>query len=111
MSNSKSTTYQMAELFITHNGIIRGCNKTFEKMFGYVSRDLLRKPISILLPQLDGISLISGKEINPRLRFLMHIGHPFEVIGLGGMHMASQLFMNEIEKLGECYLRVIFCPS
>lgn len=100
----------MAELMINSNGIIHGCNKTFEKLFGYMSSDILWKPVSVLLPQLADIKLITGEELNPRLRFLMHVGHQFEVIGLGGIHTASQLFINEVENFGRHYWRIIICP-
>jgi hypothetical protein len=111
MNLSKDATGGMAELVINPNGIIHGCNKAFERISGYLSSDILWKPVSMLLPQLESINLIAGKEINPRLRFLMHIGHRFDVIGLGGIQLASQLFINEIESLGQRYLRIIICPS
>jgi hypothetical protein len=111
MNLSTDTTGSMAELMVNSNGIIHGCNKAFERLFGYLSSDILWKPVSMLLPTLERINLITGEEINPRLRFLMHIGHPFDVIGLGGIHLASQLFINEVENLGQHYLRIIICPS
>lgn len=110
MNLSADNAVSAAELMINSNGIIHGCNKTFEKLFGYMSSDILWKPVSMLLPQLADIKLITGEEINPRLRFLMHIGHQFEVISLGGIHMASQLFINEVENFGRRYLRIIICP-
>jgi len=111
MNLSTATTGGMAELMINSNGIIHGCNKSFERLFGYLSRDILWKPVSMLLPQLERINLITGGEINPRLRFLMRIGHRFDVIGRGGMHLASQLFINEVRNLGQRRLRIIICPS
>lgn len=111
MNASIDTADNMAVLMINDNGIIHECNKAFEKLFGYLSSDILWKPVSILLPQLAGIALMDSGQVNPRLRFLTHIGHQFEVIGLGGMHLASQLFINEIDNFGQHYLRIIICPT
>jgi len=111
MSNSTDPSDDLAVLMLNDNGIIRECNQACEKLFGYLSGEILWKHISTLLPQLAGIALMSGEQINPRLHFLTHIGHHFEVIGLGGIHFASQLFINEVENLGQHYLRIIVCPA
>jgi PAS domain-containing protein len=102
---------KMAVLMLNDNGLIHDCNQACEKLFGYLSCEIIWKHISMLLPQLAGISLMSGEQINPRLHFLTHIGHQFEVIGLGGIHFASRLFINEVENLGQHYLRLIVCPA
>ncbi|HQR51451.1 MAG TPA: PAS domain-containing protein [Methylophilaceae bacterium] len=104
-------TENMAVLMLNDNGMIYGCNKACEKLFGYLSGEIIWKHISMLLPQLAGIALMSGQQINPRLHFLTHIGHQFEVVGLGGIHFASQLFINEVENLGQHYLRLIISPA
>lgn len=111
MNASMDTADNMAVLMINDNGIIHECNRAFEKLFGYLSSDILWKHVSLLLPQLAGIALMNSGQVNPRLRFLAHIGHQFEVISLGGIHFASQLFISEVENLGEHYLRIIICPS
>lgn len=48
-----------------------------------------------------------GKRIQPRLHFLAHMGHQFEVVGLGGIHFASQPCINEVESLDPRYPRRI----
>lgn len=108
---SDSIDMPVAELMLTDNGIIHECNQTCEKLFGYLSREILRKHISMVLPQLAGIALMRGGKINPRLHFLTHIGHHFEAIGLGGIHFASQLFITEVDNLGKHSLRLIVSPA
>lgn len=111
MSDSTQTMDNQAVLVLNKNGIIHDCNQACEKLFGYLSSEIVWKHISMLLPQLAGIALMRGEQINPRLHFLTHIGHQFEVIGLGGIHFASQLFINEVENLGQHYLRIIISPA
>lgn len=111
MSDSSDTTDDMAVLIVNDHGVIRECNQACEKLFGCLSSDLLWKHISALLPQLADIALMRGRQINPRLHFLTHIGHRFEVIGLGGIHFASRLFINQVENMGRHSLRLIVCPT
>lgn len=111
MNHSTDTPDNQAVLMLNDHGLIRECNQTCEKLFGYLSGEILWRHISTLLPQLAGIALMSGKQINPRLHFLTHIGHHFEVVGLGGIHFASQLFISEVENLGQHYLRLIIRPA
>lgn len=108
---SIDTQDRMAVLMISDTGTIQECNKAFEKLFGYLSVDILCKHVSMLLPQLAGIPLMNGEEINPRLRWLSRIGHPFVAIGLGSIQFASQLFIHKIENPDQHYLRLVICPS
>jgi len=111
MSNSSDISDNLPVLMLNDNGVIHECNQACEKLFGYLSGEILWKHISTLLPQLAGIALMTGTQINPRLHFLAHIGHHFEVVGLGGIHFASLLFINEVESMGQHYLRLIICPT
>ncbi len=100
-----------AELTLNDNGMIRDCNKAVERLFGYPPGKLLWQHVSVVLPQLAGVTLINGGEINPRLHFLAHIGHRFEMVGLGGMRCAVMIFLNIFETRGRHDVRVTLCPA
>lgn len=97
-------------LMLNNKGMIRECSKTSRQVLGYPSSRLIWHHISMLLPQLENIQLTDGKRINPRLQFLSHIGHRFEVICPDGQHMESEMYINNVETSGNDYLRVILRP-
>lgn len=100
----------MAVVMLNDRGLIRDCNRACETLFGCPASRLLWRHVSVLLPQLAGIELMQCGCINPRLRFLSHIGYLFEVVGLGGVHIACKLFLNDVENAGRHYLRLIIRP-
>jgi hypothetical protein len=104
------TEVGMLELTLSENGMIRDCSKACGKCLGCPPGDLLWRHISVLLPQLAGIPLMLGGQINPRLRFLSHIGRQFEFVGISGARFLSEVFLNDIESLGRHYLHLVIRP-
>ncbi len=101
----------IAVLTLNDKGMIRECNQAVGTLFGCRPSNLIWQHISVLLPQLAETPLITGGTINPRLRFLSRIGHPFEVVRMDGARVASELFFNTTENRGRKQLRVIISPN
>lgn len=101
----------MAVVTLTDRGVIRECSQAVYKLFGCRPSKLVWKHVSLLLPELAEVTLMSGGEINPRLRFLSRIGYRFEVAIPGSASSAGKLFFNSIESSGLGFLRIIICPT
>lgn len=99
------------ELTLSDSGMIRECSKAMERMFGYAPSKLMWQHVSVLLPQLSGMALVSGGEINHRLHFLAHIGHRFEMVGVGGMRSLVRICLNDGEVMGRHCVRLTICPA
>lgn len=100
----------MLELTLSENGMIRECSRACGKCLGCSPGELLWQHVSVLLPQLAGIPLMLGGQINPRLRFLSHIGRQFELVGKSGARFLSEVFFTDIENLGRHYLHLVIRP-
>lgn len=100
----------VAELVLNDSGMIRECNRVCGKLLGYLPTELVWRHVSVLLPQLQGMPLMLGGHINPRLLFLTHIGRRFEVIGVGGVRLVCEIFIHEVEPLGRHCLRLLIRP-
>jgi len=92
--------YEPAVLVLTEDGMIQDCNDAGEKLLGYRPGKMGRQHISGVLPRLSKINLFKGKRVNPYLRFLSRIGHPFEVIGNDSIRFSGELFFNNVENAG-----------
>ena len=77
---------------------------------GYRRSELAWRHISVLLPELAGINLMRDGQINPRLRFLSHIGHRFQLVGRGGKPCLGKLFIHDVENSGRHDLRAMIFP-
>ncbi len=110
-SDSPDSGVDMLELILNENGMIHECSKTCVKCLGCTSSELQRQHISALLPQLAGIPLMLDGQINPRLRFLSHIGRQFELIGKSGVRLLCEVFFNDVESLGCHYLHLVIRPA
>lgn len=95
---------------IASNGMICRCNRLAALMLNSIPSKIVRQNVSRVLPQLKHIELIQAARVNPYLRFLSRIDHHFEVIAMNGRHFASNLYFNEVEDLGQHYLRLILRP-
>lgn len=109
-SHDLGTTNNLAMLTLYDNGMINGCNRAGAELLGYAPDKLTWQHISKVLPQLGNVVLLQGERINPYLRFLSRVGHHFEVIGMGGVRFACELFFNEAENLSQHCLRIIIQP-
>jgi PAS domain S-box-containing protein len=98
-------------LTLDERGVIRDCNKSGEKLFGYRRHDLVWQHISNLLPQLLGVDLIQDGRVNPLLDYLCHCGHLFQVQNRQGDAIPSELCFVHLEHNGNRTLRLIVHPS
>lgn len=109
-AHSLDAGVDMLELTLNENGMIRECSKTCARCLGCTPGELLWQHVSVLLPQLAGIPLVLGGQINPRLRYLCHIGRQFELVGKSGVRLLSEVFFNDVESLGRHYLHLVIRP-
>lgn len=98
------------ELTLNEQGIICDCNIPVGDLFGYRRSELAWRHISELMPELAGIKLMHDGRINPRLHFLSHIGHRFQLLGLGGKLFEVKLFIRDMEIQGRHDLRAMIFP-
>ncbi len=98
------------ELTLNEQGMICGCNIPTDDLFGYRHGALAWGHISELMPELASIKLMQDGHINPRLRFLSHIGHRFQLLSLGGKLFDVKFFIREIESHGRRYLCAMIFP-
>ena len=101
---------ETAVLTLYDNGTICQCNQAAVDLFGCAPTGLTWLPVSKFLPQLADKDLMQGESINPKLRFLSHIGYGFEMIAFSGVPSACMLFFNEVQDLGRHCLRLIIRP-
>jgi hypothetical protein len=83
-------------------GCIEGC-------IGNIS--LVRRHVSMLLPQLAELDLMENGEPNSHLRFLRHIGRHFQAVTKDGEKFASQIFLNILDNTGHCRVSLIVRPA
>lgn len=98
------------ELTLSEQGMICGCNIPTGDLFGYRRDASAWGHISELMPELASIKLMRDGQINPRLRFLSHIGHRFQLISFGGKLFDVKFFIRAIENQGQRYLRAMIFP-
>jgi PAS domain S-box-containing protein len=90
----------VATLALNDDGLIQGCSSACEKVFGYVQTELLGRHVSVLLPKLEGVVLVSRNEINPRLKYLCHCAIPFLAKRRDGRNFAGEVFFNRLNNGG-----------
>ena len=105
-----STFDNKIELTLNEQGMICGCNILTDDLFGYRRGASAWGHISELMPELAAIKLMRDGQINPRLRFLSHIGHRFLLLSVSGKLFDVKLFIREIENQGRRYLRAMIFP-
>jgi len=98
------------ELTLNEQGMICGCDIPTGDLFGYRRGASAWGHISELMPELAAIKLMRDGQINPRLRFLSHIGHRFQLISFGGKLFDVKFFIRAIENQGQRYLRAMIFP-
>jgi PAS domain-containing protein len=109
-SNHSYDKEKIAVLILTEDGIIQDCNDAGAKLLGYRPGKSNRQHISEVLPRLSEIKLLKGKRVNPYLRFLSRIGHPFDVVGNNSIHFSGELFFNDLESQGQHQTVVMIHP-
>ena len=98
------------ELTLNEQGMICGCDIPTGDLFGFRHGESAWGHISKLVPELASIKLMRDGRINPRLRFLSHIGHRFQLLSLGGKLFDVKFFIREIESQGRRYLSAMIFP-
>jgi PAS domain S-box-containing protein len=92
-------------------GIIRSCNKSAERRFGYPQSDLLWQHISCLFPQFADVELVMQNHLNPLLNYLCRCDHIFEAINKKGEIISCNLTFFSIEREGMHLLRLVVRSS
>ncbi len=86
----------LATIALDDDGLIKTCSSACEALFGYRSAELLGRHVSLLLPKLEGVALIIGNEINPRLKYLCHCAIPFLARRRDGGIFSGEVFFNRL---------------
>lgn len=97
----------MAILILNDNSRIHHCNSRSSLLLGWKADCLVGQNVSVVLPELTEINLISNEHINPQLRFWARIGHRFEVFGQYGDLFKCQINFNRNEYYGQHYTQLI----
>lgn len=101
---------EMAVLTLDEQGMIHDCNRDSEALFKYPRNELVRRHVSMLLPQLAEWELMQGGQPNPRLRFLCRSGHHYQAVTKNGWHFPSNLFFNRLDGAGQGGMSLIVRP-
>lgn len=99
----------MAVLTLDERGMVCDCNRAGEALFNYRHNELVRRHVSLLLPQLA--ELMQNGQPDPRLHFLCHIGHRFQAVTQDGARFTSELFLNPRDNGGKCRFSLIVRPA
>lgn len=86
----------LATIALDDEGLIQTCSSSCEKLFGYPVTELLGHHVSLLLPKLEGVALVTGNEVNPRLKYLCHCAIPFLARRRDGRIFAGEVFFNRL---------------
>jgi PAS domain-containing protein len=100
-----------AALILDDCGMIRDCNRAGEALFKYRRRQLVWRPVSMLLPQLLETNLLQDGQLNERLRFLCRIAYRFEAVAQDGERFVSALFLNLLGSTEHRHLSLIVRPA
>lgn len=101
---------EMAVLTLDERGMIHDCNQDSETLFKYPRIELVRRHVSMLLPQLAELELMRDGQPNPRLRFLCRSGRHYQAVTKHGRHFASDLFFNRLDGAGQGGMSLIVRP-
>jgi hypothetical protein len=81
-------------VWVDANGLIQDSDGNAEEMFGNWSKTMNGRHISILLPDLAHISLLTDNGINSTLLFRCHCSIPFRGINRNGDEQKYMVLMN-----------------
>lgn len=104
-----STGNDVAALILDERGMIRDCNKSVERLVGYLRSKLVWHHVSLLVPQLDESVMIRNNQINPKISYLCHCGHKFVVQDREGQTFHSEMRLFELSNPGRRIFRLILC--
>jgi PAS domain-containing protein len=104
-------SHEFPSLSLNERGMIQDCNKSCERLFGYLRRELVWQPVSCLFLQLAGVALVQDGLFNPRLNFLCRCGNLFQAQNRQGDTFTSTLSFVRLEYDGRLTLRLIVNPA
>lgn len=99
----------VAALMLDERGMILDCNKSAERLLGYVQSDLVWRHVSLLVPHFESNAMFLEGQINPRIRYLCHCGHRFSVLDGNGQSFLSEIHLFEPQIPDRCAVRLILC--
>jgi len=104
-------THDSPALSLNERGMIQDCNKSGERLFGYLRRELVWQPVSSLFLQLAGVVWVRDGLFNPRLNFLCRCGKLFQAQNRQGDTFTSTLSFVRLEYDDRLTLRLIVSPA
>jgi PAS domain S-box-containing protein len=103
--------HESPALSLDERGMIRNCNKSGERLFGYQCHELVWQHVSMLFPQLSGVPLVQEGRFNSLLNFLCRCGKLFQSQNRQGDTFPSELSFVHLDHDGRRTLRLIVSPS
>lgn len=97
-------------LSLDDRGMIIECSKSFGRLFGFRSSDLVLHHVSTLFPQLAGVELVQGGQVNSFLNYLCRCGQVYQAKNRQGDMLSNHLSFVRIEYNGKRILRLIVHP-
>ena len=108
--NSQPARISMFAFSLDDTGVIRECDKSVEKIFGYSPHELVWQHISCLFPSLADVSLMQGHQVNQMLNYICHCDHHFEAFNKQSDIIVCNLSFVLVENEGGHNLRMIVRP-
>jgi PAS domain S-box-containing protein len=102
--------YDPPALSLDDRGMIIDCSKSFGRLFGFHRSDLVWHHVSTLFPQLEGVELVQGGQVNSFINYLCRCGQVYQAKNRSGDMFSSHLSFVRIEYNGKRILRMIVHP-
>lgn len=99
--------HEPAGLTLNRRGAICNCNAAAETLFGFHHDELLKQPISRLLPELADIEWVQDGRPNHHLSFLSRIGQSLQAVTRDGRQFASRFTVTDLGNAENCRLRMV----
>lgn len=94
-------------LSLDERGMIKDCNKAFEKLAGFRRSELVWHHVSIVFPDLKEVDLFQNGQVNPKLSYLSRCGQPYRTQRQSGEASLEKLSFVRIDNRGRLTLRLI----
>lgn len=94
-------------LSLDERGMIKDCNKAFEKLVGFRRSELVWRHVSAVFPELNEAELFQKGQVNPMLSYLSRCGQPYRTQNQLGETTFEKLSFVRIDNRGKPTLRLI----
>jgi PAS domain S-box-containing protein len=94
-------------LSLDERGMIKDCNKSFERMVGFRRSELVWHHFSMVFPELKEVELFQNGQINPMLSYLSRCGQPYQTQNHLGESFPKKLNFVILDNQGKRTLRLI----